>query len=706
MTGGEFDAAEVGPYATAAGLYLAAGWPGVLPLPARRKEWPPKGYTGRDGLMPSAEQVAAWVIDKPDHNIGLRAPQRVLGIDVDDYGDKHGAEELSTLVDKLGPLPPTWVSTARDLPSGIQWLRVPQGRAWNDKPAAAIEIVQHGHRYGVVWPSVHPEGGVYRWIRPDGMPADDGQVPNVDDLPELPAEWVKFLSRGDLAEVSRAGLDAEAAEAWLSEHGGGEPCREMGRAVADARIGTANVHGSMTDLTQRIAYLITEGHCGGTAAIHEAHGAYKAALRARGDDPARRGDEFGRAVRGAIDKVAAKAVTPWDPCQPGYEMAMLTGGPTEPPRGEPEQAQDGTTASPAHLAMVDSFVAKLRAQREARRIVAEDDADEVVIPPVIDLGEFLAEPDPPVIYRIDRLMPTGSRVLLTAGHKAGKSSMLGNLIRALVDGGKFLSEFDVSPVRRVVLIDNELDPRTLRRWLRAYGIVNVGAVSVVSLRGKVGAFNILDPETRARWAAAIGPADVLILDCLRPVLDALGLDEHRDGGRFVVALDALLAEAGIGEGLLSHHTGHVGERARGDSRLQDWPDVLWRIVRDGADEGQEDPLAVRYLTAYGRDVAVPEMQLGFEPLTRTMTVTGAGSRQQVKADGALAALLTAMRNYTGADPLSANRIETQLMLGSGYGRQAIRDALSHGVAHGRIDARQGPRNAIFYSPSADAEGLR
>jgi hypothetical protein len=46
---------------------------------------------------------------------------------------------------------------------------------------------------------------------------------------------------------------------------------------------------------------------------------------------------------------------------------------------------------------------------------------------------------------------------------------------------------------------------------------------------------------RAEWARKLRDLDaaVVILDCLRPVLDALGLDESHDAGRLLVALDEL-----------------------------------------------------------------------------------------------------------------------------------------------------------------------
>jgi hypothetical protein len=73
-----------------------------------------------------------------------------------------------------------------------------------------------------------------------------------------------------------------------------------------------------------------------------------------------------------------------------------------------------------------------------------------------------------------------------------------------------------------------------------------------------------------------------------------------------VAFDALLRDVGpddrAADGMVVHHMGHAGERSRGDSRILDWPDASWKLVREDLD----DPASPRYLSAFGRDVDVPE----------------------------------------------------------------------------------------------------
>jgi hypothetical protein len=316
--------------------------------------------------------------------------------------------------------------------------------------------------------------------------------------------------------------------------------------------------------------------------------------------------------------------------------------PLRPEYGQPLDEADATDAAlEADLARnraVAAQVEALRIKDLAARAFRKEQQAELAPPVFVDLGSFLAVEDDPATHRIDDLWPAGGRVLLAAAFKAGKSTTVGNLIRSLVDGHPFLGAFATAPVeRKVVLLDNELDERNLRRWLRDQGIGNVGQVVVVPMRGKVGTFDLLDPTVRSQWAAQIREigADVVIFDCLRPVLDALGLSEDKDAGRFLVQFDALLAEADVPEALVVHHTGHDGERSRGDSRLRDWPDAEWRITRLRDGDGPIDPAAPRFFAAYGRDVEVAEGRLEYDPASRRLSYVE-GNRKDAKEEGATA----------------------------------------------------------------------
>ncbi|WP_314431864.1 AAA family ATPase [Microbacterium lacticum] len=327
------------------------------------------------------------------------------------------------------------------------------------------------------------------------------------------------------------------------------------------------------------------------------------------------------------------------------------------------------------------------------------------LPPVTALAALLdATDDGETQWRVEGLLPAGGRALLAAPHKVGKSTAVGNLLRTLADGGDFLGRFRCERAERVVLIDDELDERTLRRWLRDHGIANPDAVSVVALRGRVSSFDILTSEGRRRWADHIGRADVVIVDCVRPILDALGLDENKDGGRFTVALDELLAMIGPAEGVAPecvavHHTGHGGERSRGDSRFLDWPDATWRI----ACEDVNDPASDRFFAAFGRDVTVAEARLVFDAETRTLTL-GEGTRRDGKLYRDMAELAPRIYAFVKVNPGAS--LTTILGAVSGGGDAAKRQTLAVLVDDGQVikEPRTGRGGGFAYrAPDFDSD---
>jgi hypothetical protein len=364
---------------------------------------------------------------------------------------------------------------------------------------------------------------------------------------------------------------------------------------------------------------------------------------------------------------------------------------------------DGSGSGQSDLAReirIADEVDRQRAQREARRRLDAEERGPVVVPNPLALPALLALPRPPVRYRIDGWLPVGARAMLAAQFKSGKTTLVGNTIRSLVDLDPFLGRDRVSPIAGTVgLLDTEMGASQLAEWLEAQGIVHADRVVVVPLRGRVSALDLLDVRRRAEWAARLQAAGVsfLVLDCLRPVLDALGLDEHKDAGRFLVAFDALLAEAGISEALVVQHMGHTAERARGDSRLRDWPDVEWRLVRQ-----DDDPASPRYLSAYGRDVDMPESRLTFDLVGRRLTI-GDGSRKDAVAAAALDDVLGVLDGV----PLSGRAIEAACTeAGVVHGRNVLRAAVALGIRTGAITTERGPRNAVLHRRSTLSAPVR
>lgn len=365
------------------------------------------------------------------------------------------------------------------------------------------------------------------------------------------------------------------------------------------------------------------------------------------------------------------------------------------PDGSPTEPVGGFDAAVAYR------MTALRVMREAKRQLDAEENPLPELPAVKPLDRLLAESHTPAAYSVDRLAPANARIMLAAQYKAGKTTLVDNLVRALVDGDKFLDQFAVArPVRRLVMVDLEVSEGQRRRWLADQSIAHKSAVvDVVALRGRAAAFNLLDPRCRADWSARLADLDTdwLVLDCLRPILDAAGLDEHRDAGRFLVQFDALLDAANIADALLVDHMGHYGERARGDSRKLDWADASWRLVRE-----TDEPHSPRYFSAYGRDVDLPEGRLAYEPSTRRLSYA-AGSRSDAKVEAAMRAVIAVLAADTSGG-LSGRALE-QALAGE-HSQRAVRKAIRLALERALVATSAGERNAKLHRIAKPCEVCR
>ena len=269
------------PYRSAAALYRDLGWEGVLPIGLtvddngtsrwgpRRKKKPPAGYTGYDGRWPDDSVVRQWVKRAGHCNIGLRVPDGLLGIDVDQYGTKRGLDNLLAYQqeNKLThlPLSDTLRSTSRGPgPSAIAWFRVPKGCRWRDQPVPGVEVIHHGDRYGIVWPSVHPEGRVYQWLD-HGEPIDP---PSPDDARFLwlPDDWVDDLTDPAPGEADHPPADEHRED----ETDWSDDVRDLlDRAAKQLWTQGVSAHGEVRKYAMRLLRMELEGHAGATAALDE-----------------------------------------------------------------------------------------------------------------------------------------------------------------------------------------------------------------------------------------------------------------------------------------------------------------------------------------------------------------------------------------------------------------------------------------------------
>ncbi|WP_328976397.1 AAA family ATPase [Streptomyces canus] len=337
-------------------------------------------------------------------------------------------------------------------------------------------------------------------------------------------------------------------------------------------------------------------------------------------------------------------------------------------------------------------VRRTRARSLAEAWTASEEP--VDIPPGTGLGDMLNEPETEQQWRIRDVLPAGARVVFSAMKKSGKTTAVGNLIRDMSSvtpdpfgAVRFLGRFPVEQVPgTVALVDFEMSRDQLRGWYRDMAFPNPERVHVWSLRGQARSFNIIDPKTRKRWAdklrALPGGTSFLVLDCLGPICAALGIDEskNQEVGPLLDAIDALLLEADVPGMALVHHHGHVDERSRGASRLGDWPDVEWKLVREKDDKGKPLDSGKRFFSAYGRDVEQHETELKYDRSSRRLSL-GEGNRAAVKATQHHDTVLQIAREYPG---LTQNRLLNKVVgakVPQQQGRKAITDLADNGKLH-------------------------
>ncbi len=267
------------------------GW-SALPLPERAKWPPPDGFTGYRGRMARRADVEAWGWTG---NIALRLPPDVVGVDVDVY--RGGS--LQAFEGNWGELPPTVWSTSRDDGSGIALFRVPVGTTLRANPTEGIEIVQHHHRYAVISPSVHPDTGEQYQLIDEASGETLDQVPDIDDLPEMPWAWIEGLRA--IKGQTAAAASGDEITAFVTE----TTERRVAGKLKGIETRLANFIGSRHDTLVEVACWAMREAAAGAYTAADAIELLEGWWHRVMDDPERReGGEFGAAIRWAVAQVA------------------------------------------------------------------------------------------------------------------------------------------------------------------------------------------------------------------------------------------------------------------------------------------------------------------------------------------------------------------------------------------------------------------
>jgi len=328
-----------GPFELAAAAYFEAGW-SPIPLPPQQKFPPADDFTGTAGKFVDELTLKRWLKggkasagklswSASRGNVALRVPPRVLGIDVDMYEGKAGRETFEKAKAAWGPLPPTWYTSSRFDGSGIRLYRIPEGLAWPGKlpQGGGVELVRWDHRFAIVSPSIHDKTGEpYGWWveskdLAEDVAEDDAnefgwrsltEFPSIEDLPELPPEWVEALTSGKLwTERAAADMDADDVRLWLSDRNGPELCATMrGTLTRYSRLlRAAGDDGGSHDVARDAAWAVIgdahAGHAGVEKALSKLKKVFIPAV-ARRSDKRQATDEWARIVVRGVQKVVAE----------------------------------------------------------------------------------------------------------------------------------------------------------------------------------------------------------------------------------------------------------------------------------------------------------------------------------------------------------------------------------------------------------------
>ena len=291
-----------------------------------------------------------------------------------------------------------------------------------------------------------------------------------------------------------------------------------------------------------------------------------------------------------------------------------------------EVLEEGGQVNRGEELMLAAEIQQQRIRKLAREHLRdEDNLAKFKLPDIFDnLTIELEQPDEEAKYLINEMFPTGGNITLTAEYKSGKTTLINNVVKSLVDDHPFLGKYGVNDHDgNVVIFNYEVEPRQYRQWMREVGIIDTDRVKLVHLRGLRMPMTSDFVQEKVIDILKGFDAQTWIVDPLaRAFVGSGDENSNSDMGTFLDTLDVIKYEAGVDNLIVAAHTGRASEsgieRARGASRFDDWADVRWILTRN--DEGQ------RFLKAHGRDVDMEQHVLSYDTHSRHLTVEKAITR--------------------------------------------------------------------------------
>ncbi len=237
-----------------------------------------------------------------------------------------------------------------------------------------------------------------------------------------------------------------------------------------------------------------------------------------------------------------------------------------------------------------------------------------------DAKHILDHPTKPLVDIIKPgLLWKGSKLLLSAPKKSGKSSIVQQLAFSLAGICPIFEPLESTRKNKVLYMQFEMHEEIVRERLEATGWnlpedqVYIGSAPHLKLDDRV---------SFLKFKAVVGALkpDVLILD---PLYNLHNRDENEASDMQIVfdRLDELIRDLDLALILVHHHrkeySGPGGDqsspenRARGTSKLQDWPDTLVTIDADRI----ADTRTLKFICR--RNPSMSDLTMRFDPETWT-----------------------------------------------------------------------------------------
>lgn len=325
-------------------------------------------------------------------------------------------------------------------------------------------------------------------------------------------------------------------------------------------------------------------------------------------------------------------------------------------------------------------------------------------PPATLIGhEWLAhvyEQDP---WSVVDLLPAGGNALLAAQFKVGKTTLLLNLMQAMCDNRPFLGRYSawLEQGARVGYFNYELPAAMLQRWTAALEIQNPNRFVVANLRGY--GVRLGTPEGD-EWAVQwLRQYDVQmwIIDPYAMAFAGESENDNTEVARFTDSIDQIKERADVDSAVLGAHFGRQSfeagdEHVRGATRLDDWADARWIMVKNEDD---------RFFSASGRDVLVEESRLSYSSQSKRLTLMEGNryGRGTEVLEGKILQYVARATNSKQGDEMRAAITKAAIEHSVEGKATRIRESLKRLLARGTLVLVTGPYGENWVFPAGHPE---